>query len=53
MTRMIVFFATTVLGAVGWAAGAYIGIFSAFALSMVGTGLGIYYGKQLADRWGA
>jgi hypothetical protein len=37
-------------GGVGWAVGQPVGIMTAFMLSIVGTGLGIYFGKRLADR---
>jgi putative Mn2+ efflux pump MntP len=53
MTRAIVGICTFILSSLGWWAGSGIGLFTAFALSMVGTGVGIYFGKQLAERWGA
>jgi hypothetical protein len=37
-------------GGIGWAAGSPVGIMTAFMLSMLGTGIGIYVGKRLADR---
>jgi uncharacterized membrane protein YeaQ/YmgE (transglycosylase-associated protein family) len=37
-------------GWIGWALGAPIGIFTAFAISMVGTGLGLWAGRKAADR---
>ena len=37
-------------GGIGWAAGSRVGIMTAFMLSVIGTGLGIYFGKRLADR---
>lgn len=53
MTRLVVAASTFVLSTIGWYAGMQIGIFSAFTGSVVGTGVGIYVGKQLAERWGA
>ena len=53
MTRLLVGIATFVLGSLGWYAGIAIGLFTAFVLSMVGTGVGIYYGRRLAAHWGA
>ena len=53
MTRAIVGISTFILSSVGWWVGSTIGLFSAFVLAMVGTGFGIYIGKQLAERWGA
>ena len=53
MRRLLVGIATFVLSTLGWYAGIAIGLFTAFALSMVGTGAGIYFGRRLADHWGA
>jgi hypothetical protein len=39
-------------GTIGWYAGALIGTMTAFALSMVGTGVGIYAAKRLEERLG-
>ena len=52
MTKLLITCSTFILGSLGWYAGEMVGMFTAFALSMVGTGLGVYFGKQLADRWG-
>ncbi len=52
MNRLMITLCTFVLGSVGWYLGEGIGYFTAFALSMVGTGVGIYVGKQLGARWG-
>ena len=41
---------STVGGALGWSLGAPIGPMTAFAVSMVGTGLGMYAGARVADR---
>jgi uncharacterized membrane protein YeaQ/YmgE (transglycosylase-associated protein family) len=39
----------TVGGGFGWWLGARHGIMTAFILSMVGTGVGLYIGKRIAD----
>jgi hypothetical protein len=52
MTKMLGFLGATVGSAIGWWAGAHVGMMTAFLLSTVGTGAGIYWGRQLADRWG-
>jgi hypothetical protein len=52
VTRLLIACSTFVLGSVGWYVGESIGLFTAFALSMVGTGVGVYVGKQLSERWG-
>ena len=49
MTRLLVVVCTTVLSAAGGALGARIGPMTAFLLSMVGFGVGMWYGR----RWGA
>jgi len=38
-------------GTVGWYAGALVGTGTAFVLSMVGTGLGMYYGIKMAREY--
>ncbi|MES2521355.1 MAG: hypothetical protein V4617_01565 [Gemmatimonadota bacterium] len=53
MTRAIVAISTCMLGSLGWYAGEFIGLFSAFIGSVVGTGVGVYAGKRLAEHWGA
>ncbi len=52
MHRLLITLCTFVLGSLGWYAGEQVGVFTAFVLSMVGTGAGVYVGKQLGDRWG-
>ena len=51
LTKLVVLIATTVGGAIGWWAGAKIGLMTAFFVSMVGTGLGLYYGKRIANHY--
>ena len=46
MEKIIVIVTTTILSALGWWLGAFIGIFTAFTLSMVGTGFGVYFGRK-------
>lgn len=48
---MLSFIGATVGGAVGWWAGSGVGFMTSFALSMVGTGIGIYGGKKLGDHY--
>jgi hypothetical protein len=38
----------TIAGAVGWWLGESLGLFGAFLLSTLATGLGYYYGRRLA-----
>jgi len=51
MTKLFVFIGATIGGWVGWAVGAPVGMFTAFAVSMVGTGVGMYYGRKAAQHW--
>jgi hypothetical protein len=48
MTRLLGFIGMTAGGWLGWAAGERFSFFTAFILSMVGTGLGLYYGVKIA-----
>ena len=49
MTKLLVLVATSVFGAIGWWLGERVGIMTAFIVSMIGTGVGIYVGKRVAD----
>ena len=46
LEKLIPWIAGTVLSYVGWGIGAKVSIFLAFILSMVGLGIGVYYGKK-------
>ncbi len=43
MKGFLSFFGMSVGGWIGWALGAQVSIFTAFIVSMVGTGVGLYY----------
>ncbi|MGV3710054.1 MAG: hypothetical protein ACO1Q7_14555 [Gemmatimonas sp.] len=52
MNKLIVTLASALAGSAGWWVGAQLGgVFTAFTVSMVGTGVGIYAGKRLTDLW--
>jgi hypothetical protein len=53
MNKFYSFLGATILGYVGWYIGAKVGMTTAFILSMVGTGVGIYYGRKIAQYYGA
>lgn len=53
MSKLYSFVGATILGYVGWFIGAKVGMATAFILSMVGTGIGIYYGRKIAQYYGA
>lgn len=52
MTKLLITLSTFILSSLGWYAGEQFGIFTAFALSMVGMAFGVYLGKRLATHWG-
>jgi hypothetical protein len=51
MTKLLVFLGMSVGGWIGWAIGAPVSIFTAFILSIVGTGLGLYLGRRIANDY--
>jgi hypothetical protein len=51
MKRLLVLVGTTVGGALGWWIGDHAGIMTAFILSMIGTGLGMYIGSRIAREY--
>ena len=53
MKKLLVMIVSTVTSAIGWWIGAKVGIMTAFIVSMVGLGVGIWGGARLADHWGA
>lgn len=46
MNRLLNFAGMTIGGWIGWTLGGVVSIFTAFVLSMVGTGLGLYYTQR-------
>jgi len=51
LTKLLSFIGATIGGAIGWWAGDRVGLVTAFMLSMVGTGIGIYYGRMLGRHY--
>lgn len=52
LKKLFVLIFTTIGGSIGWAAGASIeGTMTAFVLSMIGTGIGMYAGFKAAERY--
>jgi hypothetical protein len=49
MSKLLAFFGMTIGGWIGWAIGDHFGLFAAFVLSIIGTGVGLYYGRKLAN----
>ena len=52
MSKLFSFLGATIGGYAGWFLGAKIGFTTAFMISMVGTGIGMYYGRQIARHYG-
>ncbi len=51
MGKLLSFLGATILGYVGWWLGALVGITTAFMVSMVGTGVGMYIGRRVARHY--
>jgi hypothetical protein len=51
MKGFLNFFGMSVGGWIGWALGAQISIFTAFIVSMVGTGAGLFYTQRAIKRF--
>jgi len=50
LKRILDMIAMTAGGWVGWWMGAFVSIFTAFVISMIGTGLGLYAARRLSKR---
>jgi hypothetical protein len=48
---MLAFIGGTAGSAAGWAAGAPLGVFAAYVVSMAGFGAGLYAARRLARHW--
>ncbi len=51
MEKLLVALVSTAGSAAGWWLGAHLGIMTAFMLSIVGLGAGVWGGRRLARRW--
>ncbi len=52
MNRFVVSFCSFICASAGWWIGEQFGgIFTAFVISMIGTGIGIYAGKRVISHW--
>ena len=49
MSRLFAIIGATLGGAIGWWLGAHVGTMTAFFVSMVGTGAGMYAGRCVAS----
>lgn len=53
MKKLLMLVLSTIGSAAGWWLGALVGTMTAFIVSMIGLGIGIWGGARLAERWGA
>ncbi len=51
MSKLLALVGATLGGAVGWWLGSFIGLMTAFIISIVGTALGVYAGRRFADEY--
>ena len=51
ISKLLWFVGATLGGAIGWWLGNLVGIMTAVILSAVGTGVGIYAARRLADEY--
>lgn len=51
MSKLLALVGATLGGAIGWWLGAHVGFMTAFMLSMVGTGGGVYAGRRIATNY--
>jgi hypothetical protein len=51
MEALLGLIGATVVGAGGWWAGERVGFMTAFMLSAVGSGVGLYWGRRLAREY--
>ena len=51
MTVILYLVLSTIGGAVGWWLGDFVGMFTAFVLSTIGSGFGIYYARKISREY--
>ena len=51
MSRTLLMVGATAGGWFGWWLGEYIGLMTAFSLSVVGTALGVYASRRIVTDW--
>ena len=51
MSKTLMFVGSTIGSYAGWWLGAHIGVMSAFTVSMIGTGVGLYAGRKAAAQY--
>lgn len=51
MGKLLAFMGMTVGGWIGWTLGDRFGLFAAFILGIIGTGIGLYVGRRIANDY--
>ena len=51
VTKLLIFMAASIGGAIGWWLGALVGLMTAFMLSIVGTAAGVYVARKWASDY--
>ena len=51
LSKLLIFIGATAGGALGWWLGNLAGFMTAFFVSTIGSGVGIYYGRRLAQHY--
>ena len=51
MSKLLAFVGAVVGGYAGWALGALVGTFTAYVVSLVGTGAGVYWGRRIGRHY--
>jgi len=51
MNRLFMLVGSSIGSYAGWWLGAHAGVMTAFMLSMVGTGVGLYSGRRIAQNY--
>lgn len=51
MTKLLMLVGSTIGSYAGWWLGGHVGVMTAFTLSMIGTGAGLYGGRRIAQNY--
>jgi len=51
MSKLLMLVGSTIGSYAGWWLGGHVGVMTAFTLSMIGTGAGLYTGRRIAQSY--
>lgn len=51
MTKLFVLLGATIGGWIGWWVGDHVGLFTAFIVSIIGTGFGVWGARRVASNY--